>query len=151
MPLNQIDTKPMQDIGWCMMFCVALLATSFVPVMLHKEPPTDPARLHPVSLPMNRTEFGKADPKRIPEIIPAIKLTACLFSQKAVRHHLRPSRVSFPACGTPGMQASISDDLIDMTVSGSADVDGMQRPFTVVLQHNPPSTTEDGLIIIAIN
>jgi hypothetical protein len=129
---------------------VALLGVTAVPVMLHREPATDPARLLPVARPMNKSEFAKADPKRIGEIIPAIKLTACMFSQKTVRHHLRPAKVGFPACGTPGMQTSISEDLIDMTVSGIADVDGLQHPFTVTLQHNPPSVTEDGLIVTSI-
>lgn len=147
--LNRNDTKPVNDLAWCVVFCVALLATSFAPVMLHREPPTDPTRLEPVS-PMKKEEFAKADPKRVGEIIPAIKLSACLFSQKAVRHHFRPAKVGFPACGTPGMQTTISDDLIDMTVSGVADVDGLQQPFTVTLQHNPPSVTEDGLLITSI-
>lgn len=138
-----------RSLGGGVLMSFLLLATSFIPVILHREPPTDPARLEPVHA-MKREEFGKADPSRTVAIIPAIKLTACIFSQKAVRHHFRPSKVGFPACSTPGMQATISDDLIDMTVSGIADVDGKPRPFTVTLQHNPPSVTEDGLIITAI-
>jgi hypothetical protein len=131
------------------LMAVLLLATSFAPVMLHREPPTSPARLEVVN-PMEKEEFSKADPARINEIIPAIKLVACLFTQKAVRHHLRPAKVAFPACGTPGMQTTISEDLIDMTVSGIADVDGLQQPFSVILQHNPPSVTESGLIVTSI-
>lgn len=138
-----------QHAGGGMLMATALLATSLVPAILYREPPTDPARLESVR-PMKKEEFDKADPKRIAEIIPAAKLVACLFSQKAVRHHFRPAKVGFPACSTPGMQTTISEDLIDMTVSGIAEVDGLHQTFMVTLQHNPPSVTEGGLIITSI-
>lgn len=146
--LNRNDTKP-QDFAYCLLMCAALLCIPVVPVLLSSEQRTDPTRFAPVR-PMLKEEFGKADPKRIGEIVPAIKSTACLFSQKAVRHHLSPAKVGLAACGTPGMQITISDDLIDMTVSGAVEVDGLQRPFSVILQHNPPSASEDSLIIVAV-
>jgi hypothetical protein len=83
---------------------------------------------------------------------PLIRITACVFAEKAVRHRLEPMQVGFPACGERDeVQTAIGDNLIDIVVSGVATVGKMDKPFRVTLQHYPPSTDEDGFLVTAID
>lgn len=119
-----------------------------IPALVYQPKETDLARLEPV----NTMEFAKAEftPATLARLIPEIRLAACIFSEKAVRHYVRPAVVSLPSCGAHDFQVRIAENLVDITVSGVATIEKTEHPFTVVLQHNPPSVTEDGLIVTAI-
>ena len=128
-----------------------LLGFTTLPMLLPKPMEIDPTRLEIVN-PMKPTEFAKADftPALRAVLIPQIKLVACIFSEKAVKHHVRPDQAGLPICPSRDIQVTIDDNMINITVSGMANIDKIDRPFTVVLQHNPPSVTEDGLIVTGI-
>jgi hypothetical protein len=84
---------------------------------------------------------------QLPQIKSLIRLTACIYAQRAVRQWLEPATVSFAPCADGGQNTTtLADNLIDAIVSGTATVRNTQRPFTVTLQHNPPSTDDDGFI-----
>jgi hypothetical protein len=81
-----------------------------------------------------------------------IRRTACTFAEKAVRHRLEPMPVGFAPCGDGGaVQTTLDDNMIDVVVSGIAIVgENNERPFTVTLQHYPPSIDEDGFTVMGI-
>jgi hypothetical protein len=82
---------------------------------------------------------------------PLIKMLGCMVAQNAVRHRLRPASVGFEPCsGNGAIQATLNDNLIDMTVSGIAKVNGTDMLFSVVLQHYPPSTNTDDFFVMSI-
>jgi hypothetical protein len=84
---------------------------------------------------------------QLPAIKSLIRLTACVYAERAVKQWLDPAKVAFAPCADGGENTiTLADNLIDATVSGVATVGGAQRPFTVTLQHNPPSTDDDGFI-----
>ena len=58
--------------------------------------------------------------------------------------------VSFSPCGGGAVVAALDDNLIDVVVSGIATAGAIERPFTVTLQHYPPSTSENGFITRSI-
>ncbi len=97
-----------------------------------------------------KTEFT---PKQQGWVKSMIRLTACTFAEKAVRHRLEPTPVGFAPCGDGGgVQTVLDDNLIDVVVSGVAIVgEKTERPFTVTLQHYPPSTDEDGFVVMGID
>jgi hypothetical protein len=114
---------------------------------------TDPSRLEPVPHPWQNSEFAKSDftPAQLAAIIPQAKLVSCIFAGKAVKHRSSPSEVKLPSCGGKDAKVVLADNLIDVTVSGIAKIANVDHQFTVTLQHNPPSVTEDGLIVTAID
>ncbi|MDE5451341.1 hypothetical protein GWE18_00425 [Bradyrhizobium sp. CSA112] len=138
----------LSDVPVYLFLSALLLSPTLYPFLLSEKQTDDPTRLEP-SGPMRyeKVEFSKA---KLAAMIPAIKLTACLFAEKAVRHHVRPTPVMLPSCGGKDFRVDISDDLINIAVSGIATIDKVDRPFTVTLLHNPVSVTEDGLIVTEI-
>jgi hypothetical protein len=134
-----------------MLFAAAMLGISAVPALIYRAPETSSARLEPVK-PMKNEEFAKAEftPANLAAVLPNIRIVACIFSEKAVRHYVRPALVTLPSCGARDFHVMITENLIDITVSGVATIENADHPFTVVLQHNPPSVTEDGLIVTAV-
>ncbi|WP_156908900.1 hypothetical protein [Bradyrhizobium murdochi] len=83
-------------------------------------------------------------------IVPRIKIQACVKAEMAVRPHMRPSPRVLPLCGIDD-HAEIDADLANIMVSGVALVGETKRPFTVKLQHYPPSASETGLIVLSID
>jgi hypothetical protein len=80
-----------------------------------------------------------------------IRLNACVFAERAVRHALESSSVQFDPCGDGGrIRTTIDDDFFETTVSGVARVDDKPKAFTVTLNHYPPSVTEWGYITTGI-
>lgn len=74
---------------------------------------------------------------------PQIRLTACIFAERAVRFQLEPSIVNFPPCGDGGqVDVAVADNFIDTTVSGDMTVNGRHQHFVVTLQHYPTSLDE---------
>jgi hypothetical protein len=135
--------------AWALVTTMLLLFTA-LPILAHlyRQQEMDPSRLEVVS-PMT---FDKADfsPSIRASLIPGIRAASCVFSEKAIRHYVRPAQASFPSCGGRDVQVTIDDNLVDITVSGMATIEKTERPFTVVLQHYPTSMTMDGLIVTAI-
>jgi hypothetical protein len=116
------------------------------------QPPEDKSR-YLVQPPM---DFSGSEalfrPDQMVWVKPLIRTLGCVFAQNAVRHHLRPAAVGFAPCNLSGeIQIELDRNLIDMTVSGIATVDGANRPFTVTLQHNPPTLNEGGFIATSID
>jgi len=113
-----------------------------------KEP--DPADL----LPQAPTDWSGVKPGFTPDqmvwAIPQVKQWACVRAEMAVRYYLRPALVSFPTCGV-GDKTEIDENLINVTVSGTATIGDVERPFTVVLEHYPSSLDMNGYIIISID
>ncbi|MEH2502815.1 hypothetical protein V1290_001626 [Bradyrhizobium sp. AZCC 1578] len=70
--------------------------------------------------------------------------------QAIVRLHMRPSPRLLPVCGVDD-HTEIDADLANMMVSGVALVGETKRTSTVKLQHHPPSVSETGLIVLAID
>lgn len=130
---------------------VAMLGFSIFLLFVYKLPETDPARLKPTS-PATNAMFEKVDysPTEVARRIPSIRLSACLFSEKVVRHYVKPALVKLPSCGSNYFHVTIAENLIDITVSGMATIENNDWPFTVVFQHNPPSVTEDGLLVTSV-
>jgi len=93
------------------------------------------------------------EPGQMAWVKATIRQTACTFAEKAVRHRLEPTPVGFAPCGDGGgIQTILDDNLIDVVVSGVATVgQKIARPFTVTLQHYPPSVDEDGFVVLAID
>jgi hypothetical protein len=110
----------------------------------------DSARLEPGRSMATEFERQNFTPAELALRLPQIKLASCIFSEKAVRHHLGQINVVLQSCGERG-HVTISDSLIDIVVSGIATIEKIDHPFTVTLEHNPISVTEDGLIVTAIN
>lgn len=79
---------------------------------------------------------------------PLVRLTACIFAQRAVRHSLGPAaEVGFDPCGEGGRnEITLDDAYYEASVSGRARVNGKYQPFNVALNHYPPSTSEWGFI-----
>lgn len=90
-------------------------------------------------------------PEQMVWVKPLIRMMACVFAENAVRQHLEPAPVGFPSCGGEKIKTTLGDNLIDMAVSGMATVGDIEHPFTVILQHYPPSTDEDGFNVTAIS
>jgi hypothetical protein len=129
---------------------IAVLTTAWV---ASNPPLVDRSRLtpqQPIDYRGTKVEFT---PEQTVWVKSTIRLTACTFAEKAVRHHLEPSPVGFAPCGDGGgVQTVLDDNLIDVVVSGVATVgEKIERPFRVTLQHNPPSTDEDGFVVMAID
>jgi hypothetical protein len=110
-----------------------------------------PARLEPAHSMATEFERQNFTPTELAARIPQIKLVSCIFSEKALMHHLGQVNVALQSCGERGPHVTISDSLIDIVVSGIATIEKVDHPFTVTLEHNPISITEDGLIVTAIS
>jgi hypothetical protein len=127
--------------------CALAIAAILVWALSRPAPAVDLTRL----VPQTPMDFRGARPNFTSEQLvwakPLIRLTACIFAERAIRHYLDPATVSFAACGDGGkIETTLDDNFIDMTVSGIAHVEKDDRPFKVILQHYPPSTDEDGFI-----
>ena len=86
-------------------------------------------------------------PEQIVWAKPLVRLTACLFAQRAMRHALGQAEVGFDPCGEGGKnEITLDDDYYEATVSGLARVNGKLQPFKVALNHYPPATSEWGFI-----
>lgn len=148
-------TSDMRDMIISAMVAIAVLGGIFgillLPTQLVPPRETSDARLEPVK-PMKNEEFTKADftSDRLKFVLPNLRLIACIYSEKALRHYIGPVFITLPSCGSHDFQVAISDNLIDITVSGLATIDNTSHPFAVTMQHNPPSVSEDGLIITSI-
>lgn len=135
---------------------IIVIAMLSAGVIIVKSPPHD----HPLSddrlkIVGHPTEYGEVKlpytEAEMTRVLPYLKLTACIFAQEAVRYSLRPDSVSFVACPhTSDFNIVFSQDLTDVTVSGLATVDGLEKPFTATLQHYPTATEIDGYQTIAI-
>lgn len=132
----------------------AVLAIVAVPAWVASNPPAiDWSRLTPQQPMDYRAAKAGFTPEQTVWVKPRIRLTACTFAEKAVRHLLEPMPVGFKPCGDGGgVRTVLDDNLIDVVVSGVATIgEKTERPFTVTLQHNPPSTDEDGFVVMAID
>ena len=94
----------------------------------------------------NKAAFG---PEQLNWILPLLRQRACVMAEMAVRQHMRPPPDLLPVCGVED-QTEIDADLARVTVSGVALVDGTKRPFTVKLQHLPPSVSRTDFIVLSI-
>jgi hypothetical protein len=94
-----------------------------------------------------RTNFS---PEQEISLIPLIKRLACVRAEMAVRHHLKPEPVLLPTCGVED-KTEIDTDLINVTVAGIAKLTERECPFTVTLEHYPPSVSITGYIVISID
>lgn len=72
---------------------------------------------------------------------PLLRATACMFAFRAIRHSLDPAKVGFHGCGDR-INVSFDENYYQVTVSGTAMVDGNPRPFTATLNHYPPAINE---------
>lgn len=130
---------------------IAVLALSFGVGWLssHRAQP-DPSDF----LPQGARDYSDIKPKFTPEqiawAIPLIKRNACVRAEMAVKYHLRPALVSGPTCGIDD-KTEIDEDLVNVTVSGIAKIDQVEHPFTVVLEHYPPSISLTAYIILSID
>jgi hypothetical protein len=83
----------------------------------------------------------------LPEIKSLIRLSACLYAERALKQWMFPERAQFTACGDGGRNKVVVDEtLIDVSVSGITFAGTTARPFIVTLEHNPISTDEEGFI-----
>jgi hypothetical protein len=133
---------------------IAVLAIATVTAWVASNPPViDRSRLIPQQPMDYRGAKAEFAPEQTVWVKSMIRLTACTFAEKAVRHHLKPSPVGFAPCGDGGgVQTVLDDNLIDVVVSGVASIgEKTERPFKVTLQHYPPSTDEDGFLVLAID
>jgi hypothetical protein len=133
---------------------VAVLAIVAVPAWVASNPPAiDWSRLTPKQPMDYRAAKAGFTPEQMVWVRSLIRLTACTFAEKAVRHRVEPMPVGFAPCGDRGgIQTILADNLIDVVVSGVATIgEKIERPFKVTLQHYPPSIDEDGFLIIAID
>ncbi len=147
------ESEPPQRYVTVSLVALAVLAISAVTAWVALNPPVaDWSRLvpqQPVDYRGAKAEFA---PEQAGWVKSVIRLTACTFAERAVRHRLEPVPVGFAPCGDGGgVQTKLDDNLIDVVVSGVATVGEIKRPFRVTLQHYPPSIDEDGFLVIAIN
>jgi hypothetical protein len=130
---------------------VAAFVIAAAPVLVSLNPPAmDVSRLAPQAAMDYRAVKAEFTPEQLAWIKPLIRLTACIFAENAIRHKLEPMPVSFSPCGGGAVHATLDDNLIDVVVSGIATAGAIERPFTVTLQHYPPSTNENGFIALSI-
>jgi len=80
-----------------------------------------------------------------------IRVTACTFTEEAIRYSLRPARVSFRSCSSEAdFLITISEDLIDVSVAGLTKINGATDRFNVTLQHYPSSVDVEGFQMTAV-
>lgn len=144
-------TGRMEKVSLAVLFCAAVSAMP-VWVLSRTVPELPTYRLLPQA-PMDY--WRDVPPGFLPEqlvwVKPLIRLTACIFAERAVRQNLVPAKVGFEPCGDGGkVQATIAENFTDATVSGVATVDGIMRHYNVSLQHYPPSVDEWGFIATGI-
>lgn len=133
---------------------IAALAIAATTAWIASIPPTvDWSRLTPQQPMDYRGAKVSFEPGQMAWVKSTIRQTACTFAEKAVRHRLDPTPVGFAPCGDGGgIKTVLDDNLIDVVVSGIAIVgEKTERPFRVTLQHYPPSTDEDGFLVLAID
>jgi hypothetical protein len=125
------------------------VALSAIPAWVASRPGpvTDLTRLAP----RPPIDFSKAvvnySPETLAQVKPLIRLTACIYAERAIKQWLDPEGIGFEPCGDGGRNTTkLDNNLIDVTVSGTATVGTTKRPFVVTLQHNPISTDEDGFV-----
>jgi hypothetical protein len=108
-------------------------------------------KLYAVRAPMDfRGAKAQFEPGQMVWVLPLIRTFGCTFAQNVVRNHLEPAVVSFDSCSSGKIDSTLDDNLIDITVSGIAVVNGVERTFKVTLQHYPPSTSEEGFIATSV-
>lgn len=82
--------------------------------------------------------------------IPLIKQLACARAIRAIRYQFKPAPVSGPVCGVED-DTKIDDDLVMVTVSGTAKIGEIDRPFRVALEHYPSQVTLDSYSYIILS
>jgi hypothetical protein len=86
-------------------------------------------------------------PDQLVWVKPMIRISACIFAQRVIRHQVEPDMVDFEPCREGGkIQTMLTEDLMDATVTGVAMIERQERHFVVTLQHYPPSVSEGGFI-----
>lgn len=128
--------------------CTVALAAIPTWVASRPTPAIDYIRLAPRP-PMDFSGVAVNYPEaQLPGIKSLIRLSACIYAERALRQWLEPATaISFAPCADGGENATtLADNLIDAQVSGTAMVGNIKRPFVVALQHNPISTDDDGFI-----
>jgi hypothetical protein len=115
-----------------------------------RKPAIDPADISPQPWRPYWEEKHQHSPEQLAWIVPFVKKQACVKAEMAVRHNMRPPPDRLPVCGIDD-HTEIDADLANVTVSGVALVGETKRPFTVKLQHYPPSVSESGLIVLSID
>jgi hypothetical protein len=83
--------------------------------------------------------------------VPLNRRWACIRAMAAIRYRLPHTNVDFDLDCSSAATITIDEKLIDAKVSGIAIVNGKRRPFTVELQHYPPSVSLTGFTIKSID
>lgn len=127
-------------------FCCT--AASMVPayVLSHTAPVEASVLVAQAPMPSWRSVPKGFHPDQIGWVEQLIRINACIFAERAVRHELEPALVEFAACGSDGNGVTLDADYYEVTVNGVAKVNGSYRPFNVALNHYPPATGEWGFI-----
>lgn len=133
-------------------FCCAVVSAAPLYVLTRPVPTVDMTLLVPQTPRPDwrgtKTEFA---PDQIVWVKPLMRLTACIFAERAIRHALEPAMVEFAPCGDGGkINTTIDDDYFEAAVSGVAKVNDSDRTFRVTLDHYPPSVSEWGFIATGI-
>jgi hypothetical protein len=110
----------------------------------------DPTDISPQAWRPYWEEKSPHSPEQLSWIVPLVKQQACVRAEMAVRYRMRPAPSLLPTCGI-GDHTEIDADLAKITVTGAALVGETKRPFTVKLQHYPPSVSQSGLIVLSID
>lgn len=131
-----------------MVFCCAVVSAAPLYVLTRPVPVVDMTLLVPQApMPSWRSVPTGFLPEQEVWTRPLVRLTACIFAERVIRHELDPATIEFAPCGGDGMNAITLDDAyFEATVSGVAKVNGVDRAFQVSLNHYPPSTSEWGFI-----
>jgi hypothetical protein len=146
-------TKPKNRIRIAVISLVSIAWLSFWTgwAFIHsRKPVIDPADISPQPWRPYWEEKHQHSPEQLAWIVPFVKRQACVKAEMAIRHHMLPPPDLLPLCGVED-HTEIDADLAKITVSGTALVKGIKRPFTVKLQHLPPSVSESGLIVLSID
>jgi hypothetical protein len=127
--------------------CVAVVST--VPLWVVTRPVTNTMLRLGLHAPIEswRTIKPEFTPDQLVWVKPMIRISACTFAERVIRHQVEPDTVDFEPCREGGkIQTTLTDDLMDATVTGVAMIDRQERHFIVTLQHYPPSTNEGSFI-----
>lgn len=91
-------------------------------------------------------------PEQMVWTIPLIRSLACVQAELAIKLKLAPALTSFPICGaSDDVKIVMDDDLINISVFGKFDADGVEKSFFVKVEHYPPSVQYTGFIILSMD
>jgi hypothetical protein len=144
---DEPESSRKTDIILTSVVCIAAVST--IPLwVISKSVPDTMLRLG-LHAPMD--SWREIKPEFTPDqsvwVKPMIRISACTFAQRVIRHQVEPAIVDFEPCREGGkIQTTLTDDLMDATVTGVAMIDQRERHFIVTLQHYPPSTDEGSFI-----